>query len=87
MNTFYLKITSPDGVLFGGEVTQFSVRSTEGDMAVLAGHAPLVCTVKPCVCKIVSDDGDTEKTGRTAGGLLEVSAEETVLFTGSFEWE
>lgn len=86
MSTFQLKITSPDGILFQGKVTGLSLRSTEGDLAILAGHTPLMATVVPCACKLTLED-DSEKSGRLSGGLLEVRGEETVLFTKSVAWE
>ena len=52
MSTFPLKITSPEGDLFCGDAVMLSVRSTEGDLAIMAGHIPFVCSVKPCDCKV-----------------------------------
>ena len=86
MNTSHLKITSPDGVLFADDITAFFVRSSDGDMAVLAGHAPFVGTVQPCACRVAYEDAP-DKSGRTSGGLLKVDQNGTVLFTASVEWD
>lgn len=85
MKTFLLKISSPEGDLLCEEVVKISLRGTEGDLAVLAGHIPFVSSVKPCDCRIELEDG-SERVGHTDGGILTVSKEKTVFLSGSFEW-
>ena len=85
MKAFALKISTPEGDVFSGEVLSVSVRGAEGDLAVMAGHIPFVSPIRPCDCKITLEDG-TEKIGHTDGGILTVSAEKTVILTGSFAW-
>ena len=85
MKAFALKISTPEGDVFSGEVLSVSVRGAEGDLAVMAGHIPFVSPIKPCDCKITLEDG-TEKIGHTDGGILTVSAEKTVILSGSFAW-
>ena len=86
MKSFLLKISSPEGDVFCGEATTLSVRGTEGDLAVMAGHIPFVSCVKPCDCKIELDDG-TEKIGSIQSGLLTVSKEKVILLCGDFAWK
>ena len=83
--TFPLKVSSPEGDLFCGEAAKLSVRGTEGDLAVMAGHIPFVSSIKPCECKIAFEDG-SEKTAKTDGGVLTVSNEKVLLLSGSFKW-
>ena len=85
MSTFSLTISSPDGNLFKGDAVRLSVRGTEGDLAVMAGHIPFVTAVNECECRIELSDG-TEKTGHTAGGLLNVSNEEVIFLSDVFNW-
>ena len=85
MKAFMLKISSPEGNLFAGEVVKLSVRGTEGDLAVMAGHIPFVSYVKPCDCKIELENGE-EKLGHISGGVLTVSKEQVILLSGSFSW-
>lgn len=85
MNTFKLTVATPDGNKFSGDVVSISVRGSEGDLAVLAGHIPFITAVKPCDCTILLDDG-TEKKGETEGGLLTVSQEKTTLMSSTFRW-
>lgn len=86
MNTFKLKISSPDGNIFDDAAGIFSVRGAEGDLAVLAGHIPFVTMVKPCDCTIELEDG-SRKHGHTEGGLLDVGVEEVTFFSWNFEWK
>lgn len=86
MKTFLLKITSPEGDIFCDKAVSISVRGTEGDLAVMAGHIPFVSYVKPCECKIVLED-ESERIGNTEGGVLVVSAEKTILLSGNFTWK
>jgi F-type H+-transporting ATPase subunit epsilon len=85
MNTFLLKVSSPDGNRFEGEAVRLSLRGTEGDLAVLAGHIPFITSVKPGNCTIELPDG-TEKVGRVDGGILTVSETVVTLLAGSFRW-
>ena len=85
MKTFTLKITSPDGDIFCGDVVKLCVRGTEGELAVMAGHIPFVTSVCSCDCKFELEDG-TEKIGHTDGGVLTVSDELVLLLSGSFKF-
>ena len=86
MRTFLLKISSPNGDVFSDNVISISVRGTEGDLAVLAGHIPFVSYVQPCDIKIVMEDS-SEKLGMVGGGVLVVSPEKTILLSGDFNWK
>lgn len=86
MKTFPLKISSPEGDVFSGEVAKISLRGTEGELAVMAGHIPFVTSIKAGVCRIELEDGE-ERSAVSDGGLLTVSNEKVVLLSGSFVWE
>ena len=85
MKAFLLKISSPEGDLFCGDVVKLSVRGTEGDLAVMAGHIPFVSYVKPCDCKIELEDG-SEKIGHIQSGVLTVSKDKVILIAGDLVW-
>ena len=46
MKTFRLIIASPDGNIFDSEAVNLSLRGAEGDLAIMANHAPFVTSVK-----------------------------------------
>lgn len=86
MNTFKLTITSPDGNKFSDQAQMLTVRGIDGDLAILAGHAPFITALQPCECKIIMQD-DSEKKGAVDGGLLTVSENGVTLLSGSFNWK
>ncbi len=85
MNSFKLTVSTPDGNAYEGGAEALFVRGTEGDLAVLANHAPLVTAVKECICRILPEDGD-EISAEIKGGLLTVSdGGDTILLTTTFK--
>ena len=60
MKEFSLTVSSPDGNIFSGKAVFLSLRGADGDLAVLADHAPFVTSVQPCICCFELQDG-TEK--------------------------
>lgn len=86
MKSYRLEVTTPEGCVFSGEALQISLRGADGDLAVMAGHIPLVTAVLPCECKIYDTEGDVRRAV-LSGGLLCVSKEKTQLLTSGFEWK
>jgi F-type H+-transporting ATPase subunit epsilon len=71
MATFFFDLVTPDKVLFSGPVDQVDVPGAEGDFGVLAGHAPLVATLKPGV--LVVHEGGKHHRLVVMGGFAEVN--------------
>jgi F-type H+-transporting ATPase subunit epsilon len=71
MATFQFDLVSPEKLLFSGEVTQVDVPGTEGDFGVLAGHAPIVTTLRPGILVIYRDGGELRVV--VNGGFAEVA--------------
>jgi F-type H+-transporting ATPase subunit epsilon len=71
MATFHFDLVSPEKIAFSGEVEQVDVPGVEGDFGVLAGHSPLVASVRPGIMT-VTVNGKHEKI-IVLGGLAEVS--------------
>ncbi len=70
MATFHFELVSPEKLLFSGEVEQVDLPGAEGDMGVLAGHAPLVTTLRPGILTVF---GESEKLPVVVnGGFAEV---------------
>ena len=86
MNTFQLNISSPDGKIFEDTVARITVRGTEGDLAVMAGHVPFITSVRPGECVLHMEDG-TIRHGHTEGGLLTVAREGVTFLTSALNWE
>jgi F-type H+-transporting ATPase subunit epsilon len=66
----HLDLVSPERVLISGEVDQVDLPGAEGDMGILAAHAPLVTTLRPGIVTVYRD-GKREPIVVT-GGFAEV---------------
>ena len=71
MATFQFDLVSPEKLLVSGEVTQVDVPGSEGDFGVLAGHAPMVTTLRPGILVVYRDGGELRVV--VNGGFAEVS--------------
>ena len=78
MATFKFELVSPERILFSGEVISVIVPSVEGEMTVLAGHAPLVATLKAGIVFVQTTD-QNGKEFFVNGGLVEVNQETTTI--------
>jgi F-type H+-transporting ATPase subunit epsilon len=72
MATFPFELVSPTRLVFSGEVEQVDVPGAEGDFGVLAGHAPLVSTLKPGILTVRESGG--AKRLFVQNGFAEVNA-------------
>src|SRR5208283_3193227 len=61
---------SPESVLFSGDVDQVDLPGAEGDMGILAGHAPLVTPLRPGIVTIYR--GGAREPVVVTGGFAEV---------------
>jgi F-type H+-transporting ATPase subunit epsilon len=57
MATFQFFLVAPERLLFSGAVDQVDLPGTEGDLGVLASHAPLVTTLRPGIVVIYREGG------------------------------
>ena len=71
--------------MYEGDAVMLSLRGSEGDLAVMAGHIPLVTGVQAGECRILLED-DSEREGDIDNGLLVVASDAVTLIVGSFEW-
>ncbi len=73
------ELVSPERLLMSRAVEMVVVPGVEGDFGVLAGHAPLISTVRPGIIEVHEDGKITDRIF-VAGGFAEVNAERcTVL--------
>ena len=84
MTSFPLKIVTPDGLIFDGSAEQIIVRTTSGDVAILARHINYVAPLGMGRATVVS--GGTRRNAACIGGMLSVSGGEVTLVPTTFEW-
>jgi F-type H+-transporting ATPase subunit epsilon len=69
----HFELVSPEKLVFSGDVEQVDVPGSEGDFGVLAGHAPLVTTLRPGILTLHGAGGEQKIV--VLGGFAEVSAQ------------
>ena len=70
MASFHFDLVSPEKLLLAGEVEQVDLPGSEGDMGILASHAPLVTTLRPGIIVVHRQGGDMRVV--VNGGFAEV---------------
>jgi len=70
MATFHFELTSPEQLVFSGEVEHVVVPGWEGEFGVLADHAPFLAMLRPGILTIV---GAGERRFVVRGGFAEVN--------------
>lgn len=85
MSTFHLTISTPDGLLFDGEVQRLRARMIDGDVCLLAHHENYVSAVGAGEAALVTADGQT-RTAACIGGMLTMIDNEATLIATTFEW-
>jgi F-type H+-transporting ATPase subunit epsilon len=68
--TFKFELVSPERILLSVDADQVVVPGADGDFAVLAGHAPVISTLRPGVLDVTA--GGTRKRLFVKSGFAEV---------------
>ncbi len=82
--TFNLQIISPTRIFFDGDATMVEMKTTEGEIGVLAGHIPLTAILEPGVLKIHQEDGIKEAA--LHDGFVEIQKSKVTVLAESCEW-
>ena len=84
MTEFDLQIVTPDGLMFDGKAQKIIVRTTEGDVGILAKHTNYVAALSIGVARVFTANG--ERKGACAGGILSVTDGTVRIAASTFEW-
>ena len=84
MTSFPLKIVSPDGMEYEGTAEEVIVRTTTGDMGILAGHINCVAPLGMGRATVVING--QKRYAACIGGILSVTDGKVTLVTTTFEW-
>lgn len=85
MSSFRLQIITPEKVFFEGEVQRLIVRTTEGDVGILAKHEKYVAALPSGPIRVTMADG-TERIAALSGGAVKVSPTQTAVLANAVEW-
>lgn len=58
---FNFELVSPERLLVSGSVSEVVIPASEGEMTVMANHAPTMTTIKPGVVTVKFADGKTDR--------------------------
>ena len=70
--TFQLELVAADRIVWSGEATMVIARTLEGEVGILANHAPLLGVLAPGTVEIRPDDG-SPMIAAVDGGFLSVA--------------
>ena len=83
--TFPLKVVTPDGLIYEGEAERLIVRTTDGDLCILARHIDCVAALGMGRATIVDAEGN-RRHAACIGGMLSVQNNQVRLVPTTFEW-
>jgi len=84
MTAFPLKIVTPDGIAYDGTAEELIVRTSTGDLGILAGHINCVAPLGMGRATVVSEG--KKRYGACIGGILSVVGGKVTLVPTTFEW-
>ncbi len=75
---FPVEVLTPEGEVFNGEVEMVSTRTTLGQIAILARHAPLLATLEPTELRLYVTETEVLRFAQ-AEGYLQVGDNHALL--------
>ena len=79
-----LKVVTPTGGFYDGEVSMVELTTTEGEIGIYPNHIPLTAVVAPGVLKIHEDGG--EKEAALMSGFITILPEQVTVMAEVVEW-
>jgi F-type H+-transporting ATPase subunit epsilon len=77
MPSFKLEIVSPLGIAYSGDADAVTAPAWDGELGILAGHAPLIAGLRHGISKV--NCSDRVEYYAVDGGVIEVSLEGVML--------
>ena len=84
MTPFQLKIVTPDGLIFDGQAEELVVRTTSGDLGILAGHINCVAPLGMGRATVIIEG--KRRYAACIGGMVSVVNSAVTLVPTTFEW-
>ena len=78
--TLDVQVVSPERVQFSGEARMVTCRTTDGELAFLTDHAPLIGALGIGEVRIAQESGDDE-VAAVHGGFVEVRNNKVVILS------
>lgn len=84
METFMLKIITPDRVFFEEPAEMVEFNTTEGEIGVYAGHVPTTVILAPGILTITQPEGQREAA--LHAGFAEILQDQVTILAEIVEW-
>jgi len=81
---FKVKVITPERIFFEGDADLLELKTSEGDIGILAGHIPLTAILAPGVMKITKD-GEV-KEAALLDGFVEILQDRVTVLAEACEW-
>jgi F-type H+-transporting ATPase subunit epsilon len=82
---FSVKIITPEKTFFDGETEMLIVRSSEGELGIMANHISLVVNLPASPLRLQNEDGSWH-TASISAGLLKVGDNKATVIANAIEW-
>lgn len=81
---FRLTIVTPDREFFNEDADMVEFNTTEGEIGVYGGHAPLTVIVNPGILTVTQ--GETVRNAALHAGFVQILPEEVTILAEIIEW-
>mgnify|MGYP005768128715 FL=1 len=87
MAAFKLTVVTPNRIAYDGEATFLLVRTTMGDVGIMAHHTNYAAPLVIGTMKVEFTSKDDAKLAAIGGGFVQVQNNEVTVVTSSCEWQ
>jgi F-type H+-transporting ATPase subunit epsilon len=74
-----VRVLTPEGQVFEGEVEQLSTRTAVGEIGILANHVPVLARLRPTELRLHMEGGEVQRWAQAEGWLQVFANHATVL--------
>jgi F-type H+-transporting ATPase subunit epsilon len=74
-----VRVLTPEGEVFTGEVEQLSTRTAVGEIGILANHVPVLARLRPTELRLHMAGGEVQRWAQAEGWLQVFANRATVL--------
>jgi len=82
---FNFEVHTPQRLFYSGKAQSVTLALADGEIGILANHAPFTAVAAPGILRIKEDNGNY-RAAFVSGGILEVKEHKNVLMVDCAEW-
>ncbi len=83
INTFEVRVITPDRTFFKGEASMVEFNTTEGEIGIYRNHIPMTVIIKPGILTITGED---VKKAALHSGFAEILGDSVTILAEVIEW-